>query len=211
MSSAVYDIAYAYHGLEEWPGARHNPRILEMFEQSGHGWVQDDETPWCAAFVGAVLGQAGLAGTNRLNARSYENWGVEVSLAEAQIGDVVVFWRKNPDGAYGHVGFYAGRAPDGDILVLGGNQGNAVSIAPYPQSRLLSVRRARQPRAAVAQTKTVRASTAQITAGAASVGTAVAALDGQAQQIAIIGGFVLIAFGLWFFRNRLRDFAAGAR
>lgn len=210
MTRAAYEIAKTYLGLEEWPGARHNPRVVELFAQSGHQWVQDDETPWCAAFVGAVLGQAGMAGTGKLNARSYLDWGEPVDLTDARQGDIVVFWRGSRDGWQGHVGFYEGQRHD-TIMVLGGNQGNKVSVAEYPEARLLGVRRARQPRAAVTETKTARASTAQITAGAASVGTAIAALDGQAQQIAIIGGLILVAFGLWFFRNRLKDFARGAR
>jgi hypothetical protein len=40
----------------------------------------------------------------------------------------------------GHVGFYAGIEAN-DVLVLGGNQGDSVSIAPYLKSRLLGVRR----------------------------------------------------------------------
>jgi len=56
------------------------------------------------------------------------------------IGCVVVFWRGKRDGWHSHVGFYAGCAKNGDILVLGGNQGDGVSIRPYPADRLLGYR-----------------------------------------------------------------------
>jgi len=210
MNEAIFSAAEGYLGLKEYPGARHNETVVGFAKAVGHGWVKDDETPWCASFVGAVLAQVGLQHTGKLNARSYLTWGESVSLADAQLGDILVFWRGSPGAATGHVGFYAGQDERG-LLVLGGNQGNKVSIAPYPVSRLLAVRRAPQPRQSVTETKTAKVSAAQVVAGAGSVGGAIAALDGQAQMVAIVGGFVLLAFGLWFFRNRLKDFAGGAR
>ena len=52
--------------------------------------MADDESPWCAAFVGAVLAECGLAGTGSLTARSYLKWGVP--------GDIAVLWRGARDG-----------------------------------------------------------------------------------------------------------------
>jgi hypothetical protein len=40
-------------------------------------------------------------------------------------------------GTLDRVGFYAECAKNGDIFVLGGNQGDAVRIPPYPADRLL--------------------------------------------------------------------------
>ena len=51
-----------------------------------------------------------------------------------------MFWRGKRDGWQDHVDFYAGCAENGDILVLGGNQGDAVSIRPYSASQLLGSR-----------------------------------------------------------------------
>jgi uncharacterized protein (TIGR02594 family) len=139
-NAAILAVAGSYLGLEEWPGARHNPEIMAMFGAVGHDWVKDDETPWCAAFVGAVLAQLGLPHTGKLNARSYLEWGVPVPIAEGGPGDVYVFWRGSPDAATGHVAIGVRR--DGDrVLVRGGNQGNAVTDAWYPVSRILGVRR----------------------------------------------------------------------
>ncbi len=186
----LYEIAKKNVGLKEWPGAKHNPEIVAMFEAADNGWVKDDETPWCAAFVGAILGQAGMSGTGRLNARSYLNWGEAVDLAKAVQGDIVVFWRGTRDGWQGHVGFFSG-LKDGKVQVLGGNQGNAVSIAEYPVSRLLSVRRAKPRRASPAQSRTLQASgIAKIASASAPVVAAVA--DVPWQTVAALGGLAAV-------------------
>jgi uncharacterized protein (TIGR02594 family) len=141
FNSAILAAAGEYLGEKEWPGARHNPVIVGFFSASGAPNINDDETPWCAAFVGAVLAQIGLQGTGKLNARSYLDWGVEVHIRDVMPGDVVVFWRGQPNGWQGHVGFVV--RIDGDrVIVRGGNQGNAVSDASYPLSQLLGFRRA---------------------------------------------------------------------
>ena len=138
---SAFEIAKGHLGLKEMPGVNASPIIAGMFAKSGHPEVKSDETAWCAAFVGACLFDAGIKGTNSLAARSYEKWGTPVDPKDAQPGDIVIFWRGKPDGWQGHVGFYAGET-DKTINVLGGNQGNAVTYAAYPKSRLLGVRRA---------------------------------------------------------------------
>lgn len=132
--------ARAHLGVQEWPGATDNPQVMEFFKEAGASWVQHDETPWCAAFVGAVLAESGLQGTGRLNARSYTEWGVPVTMRDAQPGDVVVLWRKHPDAAEGHVAFFASMSGD-RVTLLGGNQGDKVSLAEFPTSRIIAIRR----------------------------------------------------------------------
>lgn len=69
-------------------------------------------------------------------ARSYLKWGE--ALAEPRVGAIAVFSRgSNP--AEGHVGFWLGETED-SIVLLGGNQGNAVSVARYAKARLLGLR-----------------------------------------------------------------------
>lgn len=97
-------------------------------------------TAWCAAFVNATLQQSGMEGTGSNMARSFENWGTAVDTP--QVGDLAVFWRESPDSGLGHVGFFNGYDDDGNILVLGGNQGDSVSVAPYSANQLLGFRRA---------------------------------------------------------------------
>lgn len=138
----ILEAAGGYLGTEEWPGAKHNPTISGFFAGSGNAQIQDDETAWCAAFVGAVLAQVGLHGTGKLNARSYLTWGVAVPIRDARPGDVCTFWRGSPSAATGHVAFLVRFDGTDKVIVRGGNQGDKVSDAAYPVSRLLAVRRA---------------------------------------------------------------------
>ena len=210
MTNIIHEVAKTKLGLKEWPGAKHNPEVVAMFEASGHDWVQDDETPWCAAFVGAVLGEAGLTGTGKLNARSYLKWGDAVDISDARRGDIVVFWRGKKDGWQGHVAFFD-HLTDGKIWVLGGNQGNAVSIAAYSKGRLLGIRRAKQTRTNLAQSSTMQATAATAVAGLTGAGTAVGALDGTAQLV-VIGAACIAALALiWIAKERIRKWAAGDR
>jgi uncharacterized protein (TIGR02594 family) len=140
-NSVIFETAGQYLGLEEWPGAKHNPQVVGFFADVGHSWVKDDETAWCAAFVGSVLAQVGLPHSGKLNARSYMEWGEGVSTASSRAGDVVVFWRGSPSSWQGHVAFLV-RFEDDRVIVRGGNQGNKVTDASYPLSRMLGVRRA---------------------------------------------------------------------
>lgn len=136
-------------GQHERPGRKHNPVIVGYFAAAGFPEVKDDETAWCAAFVGACLERSGIPGSKSLAARSYEKWGVE---CEPRLGCVVVMSRGDPKGWQGHVGFYAGETPT-HVIVLGGNQGDSVSLAKFPKSRVVAYRWPRN----VAESRTVRA------------------------------------------------------
>ena len=85
-------VANHLKGVSEFAGALTNPKIDEMFRISGHGEIDDDETPWCAAFVGACLRLAGFASSGDLNARSYNGFGER--LSSPRPGCIVVFWRE---------------------------------------------------------------------------------------------------------------------
>jgi len=121
-------------GLREVKGGQHNPLILQFWKDIKRGGIKDDETPWCAAFVGAMLERTGVQSTRFESARSYLDWGRH--LDAPAYGCVVVFTR---DGG-GHVGFVVGKTPSGDLLVLGGNQGDAVCIRAFPTSRVSGYR-----------------------------------------------------------------------
>lgn len=137
MVSDIINIALKEYGTWEWKGESHNPQVLKYYHEIGHKWVNDDETPWCAAAANWVLLKAGYAITGRLNARSFLDYGVP--LEQPLPGCVVVFSRGNPNGPFGHVGFYINQIGN-DIYVLGGNQGNQFNIKPYPADRLLGYR-----------------------------------------------------------------------
>lgn len=143
-----YDLARRELGTWEWKKG-HNPRVVQYFADVGHAWVKDDETAWCAAFVGAMLHRAGLPHTGKLNARSYLDWGNPVALEDARAGDVVVFSRGNPNGWQGHVAFLAADSGP-NLTVLGGNQANQVNEKKYSKDRLLGIRRLDYPKAPLA-------------------------------------------------------------
>lgn len=135
-----YELALKEIGTVEWTDG-HNPKVLGYFKDAGHPEVMNDETAWCAAFVGAMLHRAGLKGTGQLTARSYLNWGVKVDRAMAKPGDIVILKRGNSSWQ-GHVGFFV--KDNGDSLtILGGNQNNAVNRRTYKVDggQLLGLRR----------------------------------------------------------------------
>lgn len=129
--------AKSHIGLKEIVGKKHNEEILEFWRLCGLPF-KDDETPWCAGFVGGVLEKCGIRSTRSGMARSYLNWGKEIK--EPRIGAILVFWRNHVNSSSGHVGFLADYPSPILMPVLGGNQGNQVCVKRYPRARLLSMR-----------------------------------------------------------------------
>lgn len=128
--------AREYIGTTEIVGEKHNPKVVDLWKK---GKVKDkvttDEVPWCAAFVSAVLEEAGYVSAQTGWARSYLNWGQKID--EPRVGCVVVFSRGK---VYGHVGFVVGKDRKGNLMVLGGNQDNAVNIRAFAVGRVLGYR-----------------------------------------------------------------------
>ena len=123
-------------GIKEVVGKVHNPVIM--------AWAKDldlqkiytaDEIPWCGLFIAYACHKAGIDVIDKpLWALSWAKWGTEVK--EPMLGDILTFKR---DGG-GHVGIYVGEDKD-CYHVLGGNQGNAVSVTRIVKSRLYKARR----------------------------------------------------------------------
>lgn len=206
----VFDLAKEEIGTWEWAEG-HNPKVLAYFKDAGHSEIKDDETAWCAAFVGAMLRRSGYKSTGSLLARSYLKWGEEVKEGDYQAGDIAIFKRGNSSWQ-GHVGFISAVMGD-NLMILGGNQSNQVNEKPYPKSKLLGVRRMKHdtPRTSKAQSSTLQATAATGVAGATAVGTAVGKLDGNAQFL-LIGCAVVMALGLaWIARRRIKRWAEGDR
>lgn len=128
------DEARKHIGLTETKGGRHNPEIVQFWKDIKRGGIKDDETPWCAAFVGAMLERVDIRSSRFESAKSYLAWGQ--LLVEPVPGCIVVFTRQGG----GHVGFCVGRDKDGNLLVLGGNQGDAVNVKAFPLSRVSGYR-----------------------------------------------------------------------
>lgn len=129
-------IAQKYIGMKEVVGNSDNDKIVELWKIAKTTTkVSDDETPWCAAFVSACIEQAGFTSARTGWARSYLNWGLKLQAPVR--GCVVVFSRGS---IYGHVGFYMGRASNGKMLILGGNQNNEVGIVEFDDKTVLGYR-----------------------------------------------------------------------
>jgi uncharacterized protein (TIGR02594 family) len=123
-------------GVAETPGPQHTERVLAYYAAVGHAQIADDETAWCAAFLGACLERAGIASTRSLLARSYAEWGEPAP--SPRIGAIAVLSRGS-DPALGHVGFVVG-STESDVILLGGNQSDAVTVEVFPRARLLALR-----------------------------------------------------------------------
>ncbi len=136
--TAWLKIAKSYFGLKEYPGAQTNPTIAGWLARLKAAW-RDDETPWCGTFVAECFTEVGIPPvTGWAGARNWMNFGVR--LAAPCPGAVVVFWRESPKSGKGHVGFVVGKDRSGNLMVLGGNQGDAVSIKPFGYDRILGYR-----------------------------------------------------------------------
>jgi uncharacterized protein (TIGR02594 family) len=145
--SRLLNLALSQYGVEEIPGAAHNPEIIKYFTELGFdGSKLGDETSWCAAAINYCLKKADLPYTKALNARSLLEIGVPV--ANPKMGDVVIFWRGATKDELipgsqlkkGHVGIYISHT-DEFIYCLGGNQSNTFMISPQSKNRLLGYRR----------------------------------------------------------------------
>jgi uncharacterized protein (TIGR02594 family) len=130
-------------GVAELHDPEENPRIVEYLKTTKLDppeAAESDETDWCSAFVNWCFEQCGIKGTGRSNARSWLGFGDRITTPRK--GCVVVF-KRPPNPAHGHVAFYIGEVPGnqgGSIAVLGGNQGDAVTIATQRKKMFLGYR-----------------------------------------------------------------------
>ena len=129
--------ALKYYGLKEGPGSADNPTIMQWAHDFGITWYDHDSTAWCSLFLGEVAKESAWVppGPNVLLAAvSWATWGIAVG--SPKLGDILVF---NRPGGH-HVGLYVGEDAEA-FHVLGGNTGDAVSIARLLKSRLMAARR----------------------------------------------------------------------
>jgi len=127
-------IAHSYMGVHEGTDLKANPTVLKFFLESGHGEVKNDHrTPWCAAFVGAVLHEAGLPNSGTLWALDYAKYGQ--ALKKPLVGAIGV--KKRTGG--GHVFFIAGFDAK-TVYALGGNQNDRVCIEGIPRAQIVAFR-----------------------------------------------------------------------
>lgn len=127
-------LARTLTGVREVPGPGNSPLISGWLAKLG-AWWRDDATPWCGVFVGHMMQETGhVLPKHWYRAKGWLDWGVP--LKAPSVGAVVVFERQGG----GHVGFVVGKDTRGRLLVLGGNQGDAVSIAAFDMARVVGYR-----------------------------------------------------------------------
>ena len=130
--------ARQYIGLQEVKGTKHNPTIIQMLNEMGSFsneakvWWRDDDTPWCGLFVGYVLGKS-----DRFVVKEWyraKEWAspLMTKLSTPAYGSIAVLSRQGG----GHVGFVVGTDAQGNIMLLGGNQGDKVQISPFKPDRI---------------------------------------------------------------------------
>lgn len=136
----VIQVGLKLLGVAEVVGAGSNGTIIGWRDELNLAGVKisgfsDDDVPWCGLFAAIVAHRAKKSVVkNPLWARNWEKFGVKSK--RAGLGDCLVFVRNGG----GHVGWYI--AEDADAYhVLGGNQGNEVSIARIAKNRCVAIRR----------------------------------------------------------------------
>jgi uncharacterized protein (TIGR02594 family) len=133
----IVETALAEYGNAGIIGEVDNPEVVKYFKETGYTFIDHDETPWCAAFLNWILKKCNIETPNKLNARSFLEIGQESILPV--LGDIVILWRIDKQGPYGHCGIFVKRV--GNIIyVLGGNEDNTVKIKGYSADQLLGYR-----------------------------------------------------------------------
>lgn len=115
-----------------------SPRILDYLRAASLPDNHPASGLWCAVALSAWLRWAGCEPVAHTMARAFLTYGTRVD--QPQVGDLVVLWRDSLESEKGHVGLFVGFSGDA-VQVLGGNQSDAVTVAPYPRDRILGFRR----------------------------------------------------------------------
>jgi uncharacterized protein (TIGR02594 family) len=132
--------AKAKLGTREATGKANSPNILGWAKRLGMkvlGVIYNaDSVPWCGVFVAFCLQEDGIEPAPiAVRATSWSRWGLALRPERLAPGAILVFER--PGG--GHVGFYVGEDAKA-YHVLGGNQGDAVTIARVAKERCIARR-----------------------------------------------------------------------
>lgn len=142
MPPTLLEVLESRLGIQEVPGAKHNPIIVGWAADAGHPEIVDDETSWCSLSMCSAAKEASLPfppiNVNPM-ARSWLTWGVKVDLSGIQPGDVAIWPRGNPKGPFGHVNCVKEVRQNGpkiEVRCIGGNQsglagGDAVTLTKW--------------------------------------------------------------------------------
>lgn len=125
-------------GVREVPGKGNSATIMAWAKKLGAKILgityAADAVPWCGLFAAHVMDHVGIAPPPiAVRASAWSAWGRK--LLSPRPGCILTFTREGG----GHVGFYVGE-DDTHFHVLGGNQGDAVSITRIAKARLSEMR-----------------------------------------------------------------------
>lgn len=122
-------------GTHEGIGDKDNPTIIDWAKDEGGDIAKEythDSIPWCALFANHILTKVGLKGTETLWALDFAGHWPCIRLAGPAVGAFAPMKRNGG----GHITIIVGKDQHGNVMGLGGNQSDAVTIAPFSPSRL---------------------------------------------------------------------------
>lgn len=122
-------------GTKEGPGPKDNPVIINWAKDEGGDIAKEythDSIPWCALFANHCLTLAGLPGTHTLWALDFAGHWPSKRLSGPAVGAFAPMLRNGG----GHIIQIVGKAENGNLMGLGGNQSDAVNIEEFAVSRL---------------------------------------------------------------------------
>ncbi len=134
MSEPQYlTIARRYLGVKELTGKNDSPVLLSWWQRFKAAWLYGQ--PWCGLLVAVCMKEAGLPYPQAFyRAKSWLDYGKKINTPS--LGTIVIFDRKGG----GHVGFVIGLDHANNLLVIGGNQSNQVSVMTFKRERVLGYR-----------------------------------------------------------------------
>jgi len=122
-------------GTHEGFGSKDNLEIIDWAKDEGGGIAAEythDNIPWCALFANHILTKVGLKGTETLWALDFAGKWPAIRLNGPAVGAFAPMKRTGG----GHITIIVGKDQNGNPMGLGGNQSDAVTIAPFAISRL---------------------------------------------------------------------------
>lgn len=130
------EIALAKKGLRE---NQDHAELIKFLRSDGSSVGDPAKVPWCGDLVSTCIALALPHEPQPSNPYLARNWLRVGSPTDPTLGAIAVFWRGSINGTQGHVTFVVGKAV-GALYCLGGNQGDAISIAKISTDRLLGCR-----------------------------------------------------------------------
>jgi uncharacterized protein (TIGR02594 family) len=126
-----------FEGTRERAGSSDNPRIIQYLASVALGRCHD-ETYWCGAFVNWCLREAGMATMKEgASAAAWLRYGESLPLDQPRLGAIACVHHAPGRSTRGttetgnHVAFFVASRGPGDLVLLGGNQGNCVQTKVY--------------------------------------------------------------------------------